>query len=88
VTDKEKTGRRNDVSGETEKMDLAAGKDADANLASNGPDKPRARQGMSPNLQAHIGRQLRAAFDEVAQEPVPERFLQLLKDLEKSGSSK
>lgn len=39
---------------------------------------------MSPDLQAHIGRHLRALFDEVAQEPVPDRFLQLLKDLEKN----
>jgi len=36
-------------------------------------------------LQDHIGRQLRAMFDDVAQEPVPPRFLQLLKDLEQSG---
>jgi hypothetical protein len=41
--------------------------------------------GLSPTLQGHIGRQLRAVFDEVAREPVPERFLQLLKDLEQSG---
>lgn len=44
--------------------------------------------GLSSDLQAHIGRQLRAAFDEVAREPIPDRFLQLLKDLEESGSKK
>jgi len=41
--------------------------------------------GLSPNLQAHIGRHVRAVFDEVAREPVPEHLLRLLKDLERSG---
>jgi hypothetical protein len=40
---------------------------------------------LSPNLQAHIGRHLRAVFDEVANEPLPDRLLRLLKDLERSG---
>lgn len=44
-----------------------------------------APEGLAPNLQAHIGRHLRAVFDEVAREPVPDRFLQLLKDLERGG---
>jgi hypothetical protein len=48
-------------------------------------DMSERSQGLSPTLQGHIGRQLRAVFDEVAREPVPERFLQLLKDLEQSG---
>ena len=43
------------------------------------------QQGLSPALQDQIGRQLRAMFDGVAHEPVPDRFLQLLKDLEQSG---
>jgi hypothetical protein len=46
---------------------------------------PESEAGMSPNLQAHIGRHLRAAFDEVAREPIPDRLLQLLKDLDRSG---
>ena len=49
--------------------------------------EPAAQQdaGMSPALQAHIGRQVRAVFDSVAQEPVPEHLLRLLKDLDDSG---
>jgi Anti-sigma factor NepR len=47
--------------------------------------RPRDQQGLSPALQDHIGRQLRAIYDDVAEEPVPARFLQLLKDLEQSG---
>ena len=42
-------------------------------------------RGLTPNLQAHIGRHLRAVYDEVAREPIPDRLLQLLKDLERSG---
>jgi Anti-sigma factor NepR len=41
--------------------------------------------GMSPALQAHIGRQVRAMFDEVADEPIPDHLLRLLKDLDDSG---
>lgn len=42
-------------------------------------------EGLSPTLQAHIGRHVRAVFDEVAREPIPEHLLRLLKDLERSG---
>jgi hypothetical protein len=38
---------------------------------------------LDPDLQAHIGRQLRLVYDEVANEPVPDRFLKLLKELER-----
>lgn len=33
-------------------------------------------------VQAHIGRELRAMFDGIAKEPVPDRFLQLLQKLD------
>lgn len=60
---------------------------------SRGPDGSRPEgtmrgsktEGLSPGLQAHIGRHVRAVFDEVAREPVPERLLRLLKELEQSG---
>ena len=41
--------------------------------------------GLSAELQAHIGRHVRAVFDEVAREPIPDRLMRLLKDLEQSG---
>jgi hypothetical protein len=41
--------------------------------------------GLTPSLQAHIGRHVRAVFDEVAREPIPEHLLRLLRDLEQSG---
>ncbi len=37
---------------------------------------------MEPELQAFIGRQLQATYDEVLNEPVPDRFLELLRKLE------
>lgn len=37
------------------------------------------------DLQAYIGRQLRAVFDDVAKQPVPDRFLDLMKRLESVG---
>jgi hypothetical protein len=48
---------------------------------------PSSKQGMSPDLQAHIGRQVRAMFDEVTEEPVPDHLLRLLKDLDQSGEN-
>jgi hypothetical protein len=56
--------------------------------SSQPPAKASPEEGLAANLQAHIGRQLRAAFDEIAREPVPDRFLQLLKDLERNEEDK
>ena len=36
----------------------------------------------SVDVHAYIGRQLRAVYDDVARQPVPERFLDLMKQLE------
>jgi hypothetical protein len=36
----------------------------------------------NPNVKDHIGRQLRALYDEVANQPVPDRFMELLNRLE------
>ena len=38
---------------------------------------------LGEDLQVHIGRKLRAVYDEVANEAVPERFLRLLDELER-----
>ena len=40
-----------------------------------------ARKASDPTVQAAIGRKLRALYDEVANEPVPDRFSELLKKL-------
>jgi hypothetical protein len=67
-------------------------------LAHSKDDREREEGGMDPprpsdlygvprgmldrSLQAQLGRQLRAIFSDVAQEPVPERFIKLLEALE------
>jgi hypothetical protein len=41
---------------------------------------------LSPELQAHIGRQLRSVYDEVLKEPVPDHLRELLAELEKKNT--
>jgi Anti-sigma factor NepR len=52
--------------------------------ATAGPTKEEAPQeGMiERSLQAQLGRQLRTIFSDVAEEPVPDRFVKLLEELE------
>ena len=72
---------------------------ADADKAEKGTD-PEQRQpglaqapasptaGPSPqqpgDIQTYIGARLRQAFDDVAKQPVPDRFLQLMAELDRS----
>ena len=81
--DANKKGRRRKMSGADKKMDQAES----GGVGASGEAFPGAEldNGLSPNLQAHIGRHVRAVFDEVAREPIPEHLLRLLKDLERSG---
>jgi hypothetical protein len=46
------------------------------------PPPPLGDAALEPELQAFIGRQLQAFHDEVVNQPVPDRFIQLLRDLE------
>lgn len=41
---------------------------------------------VSADMQQFIGRQLRAVFDDVAKQPVPDRFLELMKQLDSKTS--
>ena len=71
--------RRRKMPGMSNKMDQGA------QQVSGAPQPAKADGGLTPVLQAHIGRHVRAVFDEVAREPIPEHLLRLLKDLEQSG---
>lgn len=42
---------------------------------------------LEADLQAHIGRQLRAVYEEVVNEAVPDRFLRLLDELERKNKA-
>jgi hypothetical protein len=59
-------------------------REPEANMEPPRPsDLYNAPRGMlDRSLQAQLGRQLRAIFSDVAQEPVPERFVKLLEALE------
>jgi Anti-sigma factor NepR len=43
---------------------------------------PNKRPALDPNIQAHIGRKLRAVYDEIAEAPIPDRIVELLTKLE------
>lgn len=38
------------------------------------------------DVQAYIGRQLRAVYDDVVKQPIPDRFLALMKQLEEGST--
>lgn len=51
--------------------------------AAQSPRQDKAQdKGLPPELQGVLGRQLRAAYGALVQEPVPERFTKLLSQLE------
>lgn len=51
---------------------------------SNGKGSANKRPALDQNIQAHIGRKLRAVYDEVAAAPIPDRIVELLAKLEES----
>lgn len=75
---------RNDKKKASKRMTVDTSKSADRQDEASAPGSKQEKV-MSPTLQAHIGRQVRAMFDEVAEEPVPEHLLRLLKDLDQNG---
>jgi hypothetical protein len=85
IVDREsnKKDRRRKMPGVSKKMDHAV-ENGGADMAGDAPGV-ELDNGLTPALQAHIGRHVRAVFDEVAREPIPDHLLRLLKDLERSG---
>ena len=65
------------------KRSLAAAPEASLSTA-----KPTGEPGLDRAIQSRIGDQLRAMYDELMQQPVPDRFRDLLEQLEKSNRSK
>ena len=51
---------------------------------SNGKASASKRPALDQNVQAHIGRKLKAVYEEVAKAPIPDRLVQLLAKLEES----
>lgn len=50
-------------------------------------DQPELEPSVDQKIQGHIGRKLRAVYDEMVQQPVPEKFRQLLEELERREKS-
>jgi hypothetical protein len=50
----------------------------------SGTDKGT-KPALLPQLQDHIGRQLRAVYDDVLQQPVPDRFRELMEKLDRAA---
>ncbi|MEQ1577969.1 MAG: NepR family anti-sigma factor [Hyphomicrobium sp.] len=44
--------------------------------------EPGEREGLDARLQAQIGQKLKAMFDQVANEPIPDKFIDLLNKLD------
>ena len=77
-------GRHKTVRGVKKKMNQNNAM-REGDRSSGAAPKDEMDKGLEPNLQAHIGRHVRAAFNEVAKEPIPDHLLQLLKELERGG---
>ena len=69
---------------EKNQQDDGSAPDAAASAAAGKKRVP----GLAREIQAQIGRKLMAAYDDVLQQPVPDRFLLLLEELDrKPGDS-
>ncbi len=55
---------------------------SEADAKSQPLEREEATRVAGVDVQAYIGRQLRAVYDDVANQPVPDRFLALMKQLE------
>jgi len=49
--------------------------------------KPGKQGGLNAEVQSRIGHQLRAMYDDVVRQGVPDRFAELIRKLDGSGSS-
>ncbi|MCQ0986540.1 NepR family anti-sigma factor [Jiella marina] len=63
-------------------------REKDKDVQSSQPQRSQApASGGGGGVQAAIGKQLKAYYDDVASEPVPDRFLTLLDALDKAESA-
>jgi hypothetical protein len=50
--------------------------------------RPAGNAPIDPRIQAEIGKHLRAVYDDVINEPIPSKFMELLERLERSTTEK
>jgi anti-sigma factor NepR-like protein len=51
----------------------------------NSPSAPRKQGGLNAEIQSRIGHQLRAMYDDVVRQGVPDRFAELIRKLDEPG---
>lgn len=68
-------------------MDLTRSKNDDDRPEKTFADR-RVDRPLSPDLQAHIGVRLKAFYDSVLSEPIPDRFAELLDRLDSADATK
>ena len=51
------------------------------------PGAPRKQGGLNAEIQSRIGHQLRAMYDDVVRQGVPDRFQELIRKLDESGAA-
>jgi hypothetical protein len=81
------TGRRAGEDGQRPAQTTAAV----VSLSNGRKARPRAavrKDGAPANVEGHIGKQLKAVYDDVLNQPIPDRFLDLLSQLESKTGSK
>jgi len=60
------------------------GKDTDMQISQgNGSDDAGPVPALGQDIQKHLGRKLKASYDELVRQPVPDKFRQLLEELER-----
>ena len=64
--------------------------DKDKTMRTGQPDQSSRHAGapIDPRIQTEIGKHLRAIYDDVINEPVPSKFMDLLEQLEQSTTRK
>ena len=72
----------------SDSFDMAGHDDKARNNRRNGHAYARDAGNVDPRVQTEIGKHLRAVYDDVINEPVPDRFLELLAQLERSTSQR
>ena len=64
---------------------ISNSKPMDEDALAGDPAAAPQRSKRKPSIQDHIGQELRAMYDEVLQQPIPDRFLELLEALDKKA---
>ena len=61
---------------------------AEQEAGTGAPASGGASSSPGGDMQMLIGRQLRAVYDDIAKQPVPDRFIELMKQLDTASSSR